>query len=68
VSLFEIPFGLFTSFIWQIFLEEIKQINSLLLQARQVSLGNFRLASIHIPIHARDQNLLNLGTRICNMG
>ncbi len=36
VSLFKTPFGLLTSLVWQVFLHKIKEINSLLLQLRQL--------------------------------
>jgi hypothetical protein len=68
VCLLEIPFGLSTSLVWQIFLQEIKQVDSHLLQGWQLTFRNFRITGRHIPIHARDQNFLNLGTRMCIMG
>jgi hypothetical protein len=39
VSFLEIPLALFTCLVWEVFLQEIKEINSLLVQLWKVCLG-----------------------------
>jgi hypothetical protein len=67
VSFLEIPLPLFTCLVWEVFLQEIKEINSLLVQLWKVCLGDTGLARGDVPVHALNQYLHNIVTGISNM-
>jgi hypothetical protein len=53
----KIPFGLFARLIWQVLLQEVKEIYSLLIQVRKLSLGDKGLASSNdVPVHVLDHD------------
>ena len=60
VGLLKIPLGLFASLVWQVSLENVEQINSLLLQFGKLRHWNTRLASGNVPVHALNEHLHNL--------
>ena len=60
VGLLKIPLGLFASLVWQVSLENVEQINSLLLQYGKLRHLNTGLASGNVPVHALNEHLHNL--------
>ena len=67
VSLFEIPLPLFASLVRQVSLQEVKKLNSLVLQLGELILWYTGLASGDIPFHARNEDIHHVGTWIRNM-
>ena len=59
MGLLKIPLGLFASLVGQVSLENVKQINSLLLQFGKLRHWNTRLASGNVPVHALNEHLHN---------
>ena len=67
MGLLKIPLGLFASLVWQVSLENVEQINSLLLQCRKLRHGNTGLASENLPVHALNEHLHNFIAGISNV-
>ena len=67
MSLLEIPLALFTCLIWQVLLEKVEEINSLLVQIRKLGLCNTGLARSNIPVHALNEYLHHLLAGISHM-
>ena len=67
VSLFEIPLPLFASLVRQVSLQEVKKLNSLVLQLGELILWYTGLASGNIPFHAQNEDIHHVGTWIRNM-
>ena len=68
VGLLKIPLGLFTSLVRQVLLQNVKEINSLLVQFGKVWQGNTGLACGNVPVHALNEYLNHLVTGIRNVG
>jgi hypothetical protein len=67
VCFLEIPSGLFPCLLWQILLEEIKEVNSFVMQFRKFRLWNVGMARCYIPLHALYENLNHLVSQVRNM-
>ena len=67
VCFLKIPLALFTRLVWEVFLQEIKEVNSLLVQFWKVSHWNSGLARRYVPVHALNQYLHHIITGISNM-
>ena len=69
VSLFEIPLPLFASLVRQVSPQEVKKLNSLVLQLGELILWYTGLASGDIPFHAlaRNEDIHHVCTWIRNM-
>ena len=67
VLLLEIPLPLFASLVRQVSLQEVKKLNSLVMQLRELILWYTGLASGNIPFHAQNEDIHHVGTWIRNM-
>ncbi len=67
LSLLKIPLALFPSLVRKIALQEVKELNSLVLQPRKLILGYAGLVGGNIPFHTANEDINNISTGISNM-